>query len=248
MVLKIINSNSAGNSYILESESGEALLIECGLRFEKIKQALNYRIDRVAGCLVTHSHGDHSKAVKDVLKAGINVWATAGEHDAMGTAMHHNSRLVTPLHKPVPVGSFDVMAFKVIHDTPAPVGYMIKHEECGTVLFLTDTVYSPFRFAGLSNVIVEANYCQTILDRRLEAGENPKFLHDRVIQSHMSIAHCKDLLKANDLSQVNNIVLIHLSDGNSDAKRFKREVQELTGKTVHIAEAGMNISFNKTPF
>lgn len=248
MILKIVNSNSYGNAYIMEAQSGEALLIECGLRFAKIKEALKYRIDRVAGCLITHSHGDHCKAVYDVLKTGIKVYATAGEHKAMATDSHHNAKVITPLARPLSVGSFEVLAFKVIHDTPDPVGYLIKHKECGTVLFLTDTVYSPFKFAGLNNVIIEANYCQKIIDRRVEEGENPQFLRDRVIESHMSIAHCKDLLQSNDLSQVNNIVLIHLSDGNSDAARFQREVQEVTGKTVHIADAGMELQFNKTPF
>jgi len=82
----------------------------------------------------------------------------------------------------------------------------------------------------------------------MRAGENPKFLHDRVITSHMSLDNCKGMLGANDLTAVNNIVLIHLSDGNSDARRFKKEVEEQTGKTVHVAEAGMVLDFNKTPF
>jgi phosphoribosyl 1,2-cyclic phosphodiesterase len=230
----------------MEGDNGEALLIECGLRFKKIIQALQYDLRRVAGCLITHSHGDHCAAVHDVLAKGIKVYATPGEHNAMGTDKHHNACI--SWYKPFMVGSFEVVSFKVVHDTPEPVGYLIRHDECGTVLFLTDTVYSPYRFNGLVNVIVEANYCQTILDQRLAAGENPKFLHDRVIKSHMSIANCKDLLKANDLTHVNNIVLIHLSDRNSHAERFKKEVQEITGKNVHIAEAGMEISFNRTPF
>lgn len=45
----------------------------------------------------------------------------------------------------------------------------------------------------------------------------------------------KDFLKANDLRHVQEIWLLHLSDGNSDADRFKREIQELTGKPVYIA-------------
>ena len=45
----------------------------------------------------------------------------------------------------------------------------------------------------------------------------------------------KELLKANDLSKVQQIWLLHLSDGNSDEKRFKREIQELTGKPTFIA-------------
>jgi phosphoribosyl 1,2-cyclic phosphodiesterase len=245
MKLRIINSNSLGNCYLLRASNGETLIIECGVRFEKIQQALNYDISQVVGCLVTHSHGDHCKAVGKLLQYGINVYATEGEHKAMGTMGHHNARVS---NRTFEAGSFDVIAFPVVHDTPDPVGYLIRHEECGTVLFLTDTVYSPFKFTGLHNIIVEANYCERILDARVAAGENPQFVRDRVIQSHMSIANCKDLLQANDLRQVNNIVLIHLSDGNSDANRFQREVQEVTGKTVWIADAGIEIPFNKTPF
>lgn len=246
MILQIINSNSQGNSYILEASNGEALIIECGLRFDRIKQALNYRIDRVAGCLVTHSHGDHCFAIKDVLKAGIKVYATAKEHHAMGTEKHHNTCFVKD--DAFYVGSFRVIGFRVIHDTPDPVGYLIQHEECGTVLFLTDTVYSLFKFRGLNNIIVEANYCQKIVDARVAAGENPAFLRDRVLQSHMSIDNCIDLLRANDLSAVNNIVLIHLSDGNSNERQFQQRVANATGKAVTVANAGTIINFDLTPY
>jgi arylsulfatase A-like enzyme len=62
------------------------------------------------------------------------------------------------------------------------------------------------------------------------------------------VAKAEEFLQANDISKVNNIVLIHLSDGNSHAERFKREVKEQTVRTVNIAEAGLDIPFNKTPF
>ncbi len=65
---------------------------------------------------------------------------------------------------------------------------------------------------------------------------------------HFSLENCKDMLKANDLRQVNNIVLIHLSDSNSDEKQFHKEVLELTNKNVHVASNGMVIDFKKTPF
>ena len=56
----------------------------------------------------------------------------------------------------------------------------------------------------------------------------------RVIDTHFALEDVKEFLKANDLSKVKEIYLIHLSDGNSDAEQFKREIQELTGKTVFI--------------
>lgn len=246
MKLTVINSNSAGNAYILHNEK-EALLIECGVQFAKIKQALGYNLMKVAGCIVTHEHKDHCKAVADVLAAGIRVHASVGTHQAMGTIDHHRSIKLVPgveFH----VGSFLVRPFDVKHDCAEPFGYLIYHKECGNVLFLTDSYYCEYNFSGLNNIIIEANYCQTILDRRLQEGVNPKFLRDRVITSHMSLATCKQTLQAYDLSKVNNIVLIHLSDGNSDEKRFKQEVEEVTGKTVHVANAGMSIDFNKQPF
>jgi phosphoribosyl 1,2-cyclic phosphodiesterase len=247
MKLKIINSNSQGNAYILEND-GEALLIECGVQFDKIKKALNFQLKKVVGCLITHEHQDHCKSVKEVMTAGINVYASYGTHGAMKTEGHHRARFLH-MDAAMAIGEFRVKSFHVKHDAAEPAGFLISHPECGIVLFLTDSYYSEYTFTGLNNIIVEANYCQSILDKRVQDGMNPKFLRDRVITSHMSLATCKDLLQANDLSQVNNIVLIHLSDGNSDAVRFQQEVQQVTGKRVHVAGAGMVIeNFNKKPF
>lgn len=246
MQLKVIGSNSAGNAYILETTK-EALLIECGMRFDAIKKAINFNLRKVVGCLVTHNHQDHCKSIDNVLAAGITVYASAGTFEALGIRNHRAFTICAGMK--VTIGGFRVLAFDVRHDAAEPLGYLIQHEECGTVLFLTDSYYSPYTFQGLNNVIVEANYCQKILDRRMITKDSPAFLRDRVLTSHLSIENCKDLLRANDLTAVNNIVLIHLSDSNSDSARFKREVQEVTGKTVHVAEAGMTIhNFNKTPF
>mgnify|MGYP001408558766 CR=1 FL=1 len=41
---------------------------------------------------------------------------------------------------------------------------------------------------------------------------------------------------------------IHLSDGNSHEIEFKEKTEKATGKTVHVADAGMIIDFGKTPF
>ena len=142
------------------------------------------------------------------------------------------------------------MAFGVKHDAKDPVGYLIYHPECGNVLFLTDTFYCPYNFndVGLNNIIIEANFSRKIIDRKVKDGASPEFLRNRILKSHLSLEYCKELLEANDLSAVNNIVLIHLSDSNSDEEMFQREVTELTGKNVSVASNGMEIPFDKTPF
>lgn len=246
MKLKVISSSSAGNAYLFETRD-EALLIECGVRFDRIKQAIGFNLRKIKGCLITHEHLDHCFAVNDVLRAGIEVHATEGTLKAMNVSDHHRAIELVQLI-PSHMGGFRVIAFDTVHDTKEPVGFLINHAECGNVLFLTDTVYSPYTFRGLNNVIIEANYCERIIDERYQSGKLEKFLRDRVIESHLSIQNCITLLKANDLSTVNNIVLIHLSDKHSEAERFKKEVQLLTGKNVTIADKGMEIEFNKTAF
>jgi hypothetical protein len=41
---------------------------------------------------------------------------------------------------------------------------------------------------------------------------------------------------------------MHLSDGNANPPMFLEKVREQTGKAVHIAEKGLEINFNATPF
>lgn len=250
MRLKIINSNSKGNCYLLESES-ETLLIECGVRFDLIQRAAGWRLNKIVGCIVTHSHADHCSGIKELSYAGIDIYATAGTCEELSEKFNPNPYRLHARHTELPfsLGSFRVIPFKTIHDTKEPCGFLIHHPETGVVLFLTDTVFSPFTFKGLNNVIVEANYCESILEEKRQSGATIAMLRDRVIESHMSLQNCKQLLAANDLSHVNNIVLIHLSDSHSHAERFKQEVRELTGKPVFIADKDMVIeNFNKEPF
>lgn len=246
MELKIINSNSNGNAYILENDR-EALLIECGVSFSQIKKAIDFNLNKVVGCILTHEHGDHAKSAGDVMAAGINVYATQGTHNGLQMASSHRA-VVTFSGDEFKVGGFKIKAFEIEHDCAEPVGYLIDHADTGLILFLTDSFYSKWTFPGLNQVIIECNYAMDIIKQRISDGLNPKFLGDRVIKSHMNLDTCKETLAANDLSQVNNIVLIHLSDGNSDERRFKQEIEQQTGKMVHVARPGLIIPFNKQPF
>lgn len=64
----------------------------------------------------------------------------------------------------------------------------------------------------------------------------------------MEIGETKRILSELDLSAVENIILIHLSDDNSDEARFVAEVREQTYKTVSAAVPGMVIDLSKEPY
>lgn len=250
MKLTILGSHSSGNGYLLQAESArEALLIECGVPFKAIKRGCGWQLGQLVGCVLTHEHMDHASATREIMDCGVNLWASCGTLDALHITGHHRARV---LHAGVTqtIGGFHIKPFDIIHDAAQPLGFLIYHSESGVILFLTDTAYSTYRFEGmrLSQILIEANYEEGLLEDRRLAGEEPRFLRDRVMESHMSLATAKGILQANDVSGVQNIVLIHLSDRNSDEIRFAREIVELTGKQVHVAREGLSIDFNRKPF
>lgn len=245
MKLKVIGTGSKGNCYLLENEN-EAIIIEAGVSLQSIKQALDFNVSKVAGCIVSHEHMDHAKSIEDLLKVGINTYASKGTFKALKIENHRaismeNKGLLT-------IGNFKVMPFDVKHDAAEPFGFIIKHNDCGNVLFLTDTFYCAYTFKNLNNIIIEANFSQKIIDAKMKAGATPEFLRNRILKSHLSLENCKEALLKNDLSKVNNIVLIHLSDSNSNEVEFQKTIETATQKTVTVANNGTSINFNKTPF
>lgn len=186
----------------------------------------------VAGCLVTHEHGDHCKSVKDVLKAGIDCYMSAGT--AREIKLKHHRIKEVQAKKSFRIGTWTILPFDVQHDVSEPLGFLLVNEAGEKLLFATDTYYIKYRFLGLTHIMVECNYSLEILNKKIEDGSTPTFMKKRLLKSHFSLENVKEFLKATDLSKVQEIWLLHLSDSNSDEELFKREVMELTGKVVYI--------------
>lgn len=244
MKLQIVQTGSIGNCYLLIGET-QTLIIEMGVKFSEVKKALNFDLSKVAGSVVSHSHQDHCKGISDAIKAGIEVYC--GKEFESPSTKHHNLKPILNSLIRFKIGEFTVMPFDLKHDVPC-LGFLIHHKECGNVVFITDTIYCPYKFENVNNWIIEANYCEDIVTKRRESGTFNAFVHDRVIRSHMSIQTCLELLESNDLSKTNNIVLIHLSDSNSDAEQFEEKVKKQTHTSVTVAVKNKIIEFNKEPF
>jgi len=243
MKLKILGSSSRGNCYVLENQNS-ALIIECGVRFLDVKKALNYDISKIVGCIISHSHGDHCGYIQQYINAGINVFLSEETNKELPSSNFLN-KVIYKTQELFEIGFFSVLPFELLHDVKCH-GFLIDHPETGTFCFITDTHYSPFRFADLNNIMIECNYSKELLDAHC-AKLHPMVMQ-RTIKSHISLDTCKEFLKANDLTKVNNIILLHLSDGNSDEQLFINEIKKLTGKNIHAAKAGIEIDFNKNPF
>lgn len=245
MKVKVLGSSSSGNCYLLENEN-ETLVIEAGVRFSEVKKALDFNISKIVGCIISHEHQDHAKYAMEYLKAGITVLCSEGTQEKISTGLLQPFKIYHG--KKVKIGNFEIMPFDIIHDAAQPFGFIIKHPECGKILFLTDTYYSEYTFKGLNHFLIEANYCQNIIKEKLESGSINLSVKRRIETSHMSIQTTKELLKANDLSRVMSICLIHLSFANSNAQQFKSEVESLTGKMVYVADRGLEYNIDLIPF
>lgn len=232
MRLRVLASGSAGNCYQIATDSGSPLLLEAGIPLKKIREGLDFGLSRLAGCLVTHGHLDHAKSVKDLIRAGVDVYTTKGTIEALGLESHRLHSI--EFRKWFRVEDWRVMAFPTVHDAPDSCSFLVCRDD-ERLLYLTDTAYSPFRFKGLTRLMIECNYDPEILKRNVEQGLVDRAVMRRVIRNHMSLPRVKDFLRATDLSKVREIVLIHLSADNSHAERFKQEIQKLTGNVTRIA-------------
>ena len=175
---------------------------------------------------------DHSKAVKDIMRAGIDCYISAGTVEALGLSGHRLN--IIKAKQQFRIGTWTALPFDTQHDAAEPLGFLLANQAGDKLLYATDTYYIRYKFHGLTHIMVECNYSLDILKRNVEAGAVPKELKSRILKSHFSLENVKKFLLVNDLSKVQEIWLLHLSDNNSNAERFKREIQELTGKMVFI--------------
>lgn len=220
-------SSSAGNLYTV-TDGTSTIMLECGVRITKIRQALNQKLSSIEACLVTHSHGDHAKAARDVISAGVDLYCSAGTAAAL-CITGHRIHIIEAL-KQFRVGHWTVLPFDVEHDAEEPLGFLIINGE-DKLLFAADTAYIRHRFAGLNLIALECNYSKATM-----APDIPLAHRLRVMRSHMSLDTVLAFLAANDLRGVRAIHLLHLSDDNSDETLFKNRVQAATGIPVYVAK------------
>ena len=240
MKLSVLASSSKANGYLLQNQS-EALVIEAGVSLLRVKQALNFRLDIIQGCIVTHRHKDHARALVAYANAGINILAP---DDVFSEHQRHHRFRVVKSGKGYKLGNFRIIPFEVQHDVPC-YGYLIDHPDTGRILFLTDTYLCEYTFPGLNHILIQANYCDDILEENILRGIEHPGKRERLLTSHMELKTTQAVLMAQDLSEVQNIVLIHLSELNSDEKLFADQVSAVTGRPVKVAFGGLKINVFK---
>ena len=138
-------------------------------------------------------------------------------------------------------GRFGIKAFRLIHDVPC-YGFYIQHPEIGRLVYASDTEYIKYRFKNLNHILVEANYSDDLIDKEIN--------REHVLRGHMSLQTALDFISTNDNPALRNVVLLHLSDKNSDSEKFLQQTKQTVkyGANCYIAEKGLEVDLNLCPF
>jgi phosphoribosyl 1,2-cyclic phosphodiesterase len=208
-----------------------------------IKKAIDFKLNKIVGCLISHRHNDHARSAKDCVEAGIYTLALQDVFDAKDIDARDSRARAIEFGKGYILGGFKVVPFPAVHDVEC-AGFIINHADCGRIMFLTDSCRCDYTFAGLNHVLIECNYHTKKLIDNINAGIVFASQRERLTVTHMELSTCKEYLGDSDLSEVQNIVLLHLSNDNSDETLFVSEIQKLTGKPVYAARPGLNIDMS----
>lgn len=212
MKLLVIESGSKGNATLVE-DKGRILLIDMGICFSSLKDALNninkniYNIDAM---LLTHEHSDHTKGIKYL--PPLPIYTTKGTYECGNVK-------VVEHYKEFSVGHFLITPIKTSHDVKNPSGYVIKTED-EKLVYITDTgALTKKALSYLKNAdyyIFESNHD---VDMELNS-KRPDFLKKRILSNK---GHLSNEQSANYLCDIvgpktKEIILAHLSDEANDPK------------------------------
>lgn len=219
-------SGSSGNCYLLSS-GDDALLIDVGVGIRKLKKFFadyGININTIHNILLTHDHADHIKSVGSMSGTyHIPVWATDLVHKGVTRNWMVKKKIEPILAKTieknnkVQIGSFEVMAFNVPHDSSDNVGYKIVADgevftiitDCGHITeemgpIISDTDY----------LVIEANHDVEMVKN----GPYPLVLQNRILglNGHLSNKACGEALAEFASNRLKHVWLCHLSDKNNN--------------------------------
>ena len=235
MQIDVLASSSLGNAYTV-SDGATSILLDAGIPYKELQVKSNFKINEVDACFISHEHGDHARAVKDLLKGAIDVYALPETLSALNVIDHHRTRDVEPL-KVYTINSFEIMPVTMYHDCPC-VGYMVYSKiTLERLFFATDTYKITINPQSIDYLILEINYQKEIVNRLVNEGKMEAGIRARLLFSHFELSKALKWLRRIDKSRLKRIYIGHLSNGHSNAEEIKTAVIAETGIPTTICDA-----------
>ena len=236
LTLKTIGTGSTGNCHVLKNNE-EMLLLDAGLPINTIKKGIDYKVSDITGCVVTHSHSDHSKGVSKLRMMGIKVYRP---YERFGGRTTLGSFMVNP----VPMSADGHWLHTNGDGSECPIYAFLIDVDGKKLLYLTDVESSNFSFKNqhLQTMILGCNY-----EDEAEMDSVAKEFHVRL--GHASLSTIKEIVRVNKTPSLRHIILCHIST-SADSDRMRKEVMEIAGGgiTVDIATPGKTYNLEDSSF
>lgn len=219
MRINILSTGSKGNCAILDNGKSK-IMIDCGLRFADITTHKAFgKFSNYEQLLITHSHNDHAKSLKDFAKY----------IDYINT--NNTANIVYNF------ANWKVLPFEVQHNIKC-YGYLIKDKISGkNVLWATDFNNIPVLGGVKIDVAcLECNYDeQTVADKIINGIEIQSNY-----QTHNSLENLIQYLECMP-NKPNLLLMLHKSnDGNLNKQSAIESVSSLADRVL-IAKKDMEV-------
>ena len=225
MKFESLYSSSAGNLYRVIADTGEQLIIDPGVTWNKLIRAIDFKLNNIIGCLVSHRHKDHSRSQDEMLINGIVVFSELSE-----VSFEH-----------IKLKPFDIFPFPVKHDVPN-TGFIIKADK-ESLFFAVDCSNIEYEFGlPFTYIAIGCSYDIEVLKKREREKTINRYLAERLLKAHMEKGKViKYITEKCNLSQCKAIYLIHMSRDNIERENTRLKVQleinKRTGRAIPVYAA-----------
>jgi phosphoribosyl 1,2-cyclic phosphodiesterase len=217
MRVTILASGSSGNAVLLQA-AATSVLIDIGLTAKRINGHLNthgIEASSLAGVLLTHEHGDHTRGLRVFCaNSSVPVFTnplTADSLKRSGVVANWN---LFASGAEFQIGDLRVHPFSVPHDAADPVGFVFRYADSSFAV-LTDLGYATKQVVncvqGVNALLIETNHDETMLQNDTK---RPWPVKQRILSrhGHLSNAAAAEIVANVATPQLRYVLLGHMSE------------------------------------
>lgn len=185
-------------------------------------------------------HGDHANkdTIKKVIQYGIPIYSCEETREI-------DKRIINiKKGRKTSIGGFKIQPIPLQHSVQC-FGFLIEHDDFGRLVFATDCSSFPYLIKKVNHFLIECNWSEDVLIDNICNNDEMRSRHEH----HLELENTIMALSANYSSSLQTILLLHLSNGNSNEETFKSRISEELGFfNIFIANKGLKIELNKEDF